>query len=382
MTGLRRGSRRGGADARRRAGDEKNRIGHSLSTACTIGRASTFRPAPAATDPSASAARPTCPAAVPTAATAAGAATSCSCATTRCAIWSPIAVSRSSRRAAAATARDRCATAPTARRWSSPVPPGTEAVLESDGTRHDFVRAGQRALVARGGPGGRGNKRFAGPTHQTPRFAERGLPGDEGWLTLQLKLLADVGLIGLPNAGKSSLLARITRATPKVAGYPVHHALAGARHAGDRDPPAGDRRHPGPDRGRQRGRRARPRVPRPRRAHAAARPRAGPGAAGRLGSGRQPRHDRARAGGPRSAAGLAAAGAGAVQGRPGRRRDGRHGEGVLDRVAGVRAARPRRSRRRGRRVRRIRRRAAAGRHARCCSPRRPPIRAWTSWPPS
>jgi GTP-binding protein len=100
------------------------------------------------------------------------------------------------------------------------VPPGTEVLLESDGTRHDLVIPGQRAVVARGGPGGRGNKRFAGPTHQAPRFAERGLAGDETWLTLQLKLLADVGLIGLPNAGKSSLLSRLTRAAPKVAGYP------------------------------------------------------------------------------------------------------------------------------------------------------------------
>lgn len=100
------------------------------------------------------------------------------------------------------------------------VPPGTEAHVEADGTRLDFVRPGQRVVIARGGPGGRGNKRFAGPTHQTPRFAERGLPGDESWLSLQLKLIADVGLVGLPNAGKSSLLARITRARPKVADYP------------------------------------------------------------------------------------------------------------------------------------------------------------------
>ncbi|MCW3064905.1 MAG: GTP-binding protein Obg/CgtA [Solirubrobacterales bacterium] len=99
------------------------------------------------------------------------------------------------------------------------VPPGTVATLE-DGTRIDLVVPGARAVLARGGGGGRGNKRFAGPTHQAPRFAERGLPGEETWVDLRLKLLADVGLIGVPNAGKSSLLSRLTRAKPKVADYP------------------------------------------------------------------------------------------------------------------------------------------------------------------
>jgi GTPase len=100
------------------------------------------------------------------------------------------------------------------------VPVGTQ-VLDQDGRLiADLAAPGARVVAARGGIPGRGNKRFASPTRRTPRFAETGLPGEEATLELRLKLLADAALVGLPNAGKSSLLARISNARPKVAEYP------------------------------------------------------------------------------------------------------------------------------------------------------------------
>src|SRR6187431_543624 len=101
------------------------------------------------------------------------------------------------------------------------VPPGTAVYLDENGELiGDLVAVGQETMVARGGRGGLGNTHFKTATHQAPKHAQKGEPGSESWIRLELRLIADIGLVGLPNAGKSTILAAVTAATPKIADYP------------------------------------------------------------------------------------------------------------------------------------------------------------------
>jgi GTP-binding protein len=119
-----------------------------------------------------------------------------------------------------------------------PVPVGTVICdADSGNVIADLSRPDEQIIIARGGEGGRGNARFASSTRQAPRIAEPGTGGEQRWITLELKLLAEVGVVGLPNSGKSTLVADLSGAKPKIADYPfttIRPVLGAVRYAGDR----------------------------------------------------------------------------------------------------------------------------------------------------